>query len=91
MKKETYNYFYKHNATGPTYTQKWTLQNENKHLFSVLTFSGGYQRNISNRFFISAEPYIKIPLSGVGFGKVKLNSAGAQFTIGVKPFVKKTK
>lgn len=91
MKRETYNYFYKYTPTGPIHTRQWTITDQNKHLFSVLTFSGGYQRNISKHFFVSAEPYVKIPLTGVGFGKVKLNSAGIQFTIGLKPFGRKSK
>ena len=33
-----------------------------------------------------AEPYIKLPLSGVGYGKVKLNSGGLLITVGFKPF-----
>jgi hypothetical protein len=33
-----------------------------------------------------AEPYIKLPLTGVGYGKVKLNSGGVLFSIGVNPF-----
>jgi hypothetical protein len=86
MKKETYNCFYKYTAGGATYQKKWTIQDENKHYFSVLTLSGGYQKNIGKSFSILVEPYFKIPLSGVGFGKVKLNSGGILFSVGIKPF-----
>lgn len=89
MKKETYNYFYKYTATGPTISRKWTIDNENKHYFSTLTLSGGYQRNISKTLSVMLEPYIKLPLSGVGYGKVKLNSGGVLFSIGIKPFAAK--
>ena len=87
MKKETYNYHYKYNPTGPTVQKAWTIENENKHYFSVLTLSGGYQKNISKSFTLMAEPYIKIPLAGVGYGKVKLNSGGLLISVGYKPFV----
>jgi hypothetical protein len=86
MKKETYNYFYKYTAGGPTVQKEWTIQDENKHYFSILTLSGGYQKNIGKSFTIMAEPYIKLPLSGVGYGKVKLNSGGLLITVGFKPF-----
>ena len=89
MKKETYNYIYKYTATGPTISRKWTIDNENKHYFSTLTLSGGYQRNISKTLSVMLEPYIKLPLSGVGYGKVKLNSGGVLFSIGIKPFAAK--
>jgi hypothetical protein len=52
----------------------------------VLTLSGGYQYNLSNRFAFLAEPYLKLPLTGIGAGKIKLNSTGLLFTAVYKPF-----
>jgi hypothetical protein len=86
MKEETYNYYYKYTPNGRTYTNKWTVKNENKHFFSVLTLSGGYQRSIGKRVSLTAEPYLKLPLGGVGYGRVKLNSGGVLFSVGVKLF-----
>lgn len=86
MKKEIYNYYYKPLLSGPVYSRKWTVRNENNHYFSVLTLSAGYQRKISNAFTIGVEPYMKLPLAGVGFGKVKLNSTGVMFSVGISPF-----
>lgn len=86
MKRETYNYFYKNSPSGPTISNEWTIENENKHLFSVFSLSGGYQRQLSRSVSILAEPYVKLPAGGVGYGKVKLNSAGLLFSLGIKPF-----
>jgi hypothetical protein len=86
MKSESYDYYYKYTLTGPTINSKWTTKNENKHFFSVLTLSGGYQHHLSKNISLTIEPYIKLPLSGVGYGKVKLNSGGMLFSIGAKPF-----
>ena len=86
MKTEKYNYFYKYNPTGPTLNKEWTINNKNKHFFSALTLSGGYQLKVNNRIIFIAEPYLKLPLSGIGYGKVKLNSGGVLFSIGIKPF-----
>ena len=93
MKKETYNYYYKTAPSGPIITRKWSPSDKNKHYFSVLTLSGGYQRNISKSVSLMVEPYLKLPLKGVGYGKVKLNSSGVLFTIGIKPLelIKKSK
>jgi hypothetical protein len=90
MKKETYDYIYL-TPSGQTYNYIHTETNQNKHYFSVLTLSGGYQYKLNNRFSFIAEPYLKIPLSGVGAGKVKLNSAGIVFTAAIKPFSKAKK
>jgi hypothetical protein len=89
MKKEDYDYVYNYPGQ-PTYTYKHSVNNENKHLFSVLTLSGGYQRQLSNSFSIAAEPYVKIPLSGVGFGNIKLSGAGVLFAVQFRPFNKRT-
>jgi hypothetical protein len=86
MKRETYDFYYKYSPTGPVVNRAYTAHNENKHYFSVLNLSAGYQRNISKRLSLTAEPYYKVPLKGVGEGKVKLNSTGVLFTLSVKPF-----
>jgi hypothetical protein len=76
MKNEVYNYYYKYTPTSLTITKKWTIRDQNNHYFSILTISAGYQRKIGNHISLTDEPYIKLPLIGVGFGKVKLNSGG---------------
>lgn len=88
MKKEDYVYNYK-TPTGQTYNYYYTANNQNKHYFSVLNLSGGYQYQFNKWLSIQAEPYLQIPLGGVGMGKIKLNSAGILFTVTVKPFAKK--
>lgn len=91
MKKETYNYTYKYTPSGQSLKKEWTTKNENNHFFSILTLSGGYQRQVGKSVFIMVEPYVKLPLTGVGYGKVKLNSAGILFSIGITPFNDKKK
>lgn len=88
MKKEYYNYTYKAPG-GSVYYYDKTVDNKNKHVLSVLTFSGGYRYNVSRQVSLMAEPYVKLPLSGIGEGKIKLNSTGVLLTATVKPFAKK--
>ncbi|MFM6924152.1 MAG: hypothetical protein ACKOU7_01520 [Ferruginibacter sp.] len=88
MKKEDYTYNYK-NPAGQTYSYYQELNNKNKHYFAVLDLSAGYQYQLSKRLSVQAEPYLKLPLAGVGQGKIKLNSAGILFTVTLKPFAKK--
>ena len=88
MKTEKYNYEYK-NLSGQSVYQSYSLSNENKHYFSVMTLSGGYQYNLNNRISFSAAPFIKLPLTGIGYGRVKLNGTGILFTATMRPFNKK--
>jgi len=85
MKREIYNYTYKSYPWGPVSYRKRSYENVNKHYFSAVTLSGGYQRNINSRISVAVEPYIKLPLSGIGYGKVKLNSGGVLFSAIFKP------
>lgn len=87
MKKESYEFYYK-TTTGDVYENDWSIKNKNKNIFSVLNLSGGYQYSFNKQFSVMAEPYINLPLSGIGAGKVKLNSGGILFTITMKPFLK---
>ena len=88
MKKENYTYNYK-NPAGQTYSYYQELSNKNKHYFAVLNLSAGYQYQLSKRLSLQAEPYLKLPLAGVGQGKIKLSSGGVLFTVTLKPFAKK--
>ena len=89
MKEETYEYYYKPNSS-PTYlTYTKTVHDQNKHYFSVLNLSGGYTRVLNKNISLQAEPYLKIAMDGVGYGKVNLNSGGVLFSAIIKPFAKK--
>jgi hypothetical protein len=88
MKKESYDYYYKY-PSGYVDTKSWSISNKNQHYFAILDISAGYQYNFNKRVSLIGEPYLKIPMEGVGAGKVKLNSGGILFTLSVKPFYKK--
>ena len=88
MKKETYDYYYK-NSWGQAQFYSHTYKNKNAHILSVINFSGGYQYHFTDRLSLMAEPYVRIPVSGIGSGKVKLNSGGVLFSLGFKPFLKR--
>ena len=87
MKKESYDYYYKY-PSGYVDTKSWSVSNKNQHYFAILDISAGYQYNFNKRISLIGEPYLKIPMAGVGAGKVKLNSGGILFTLSFKPFHK---
>ncbi len=87
MKTEAYSYFSK-NPSGETWYNNYSIKNKNQHYLSSLRLSAGYKKKISNSVSLIAEPYLNLPLSGIGYGKVKLFSSGVLFTISMKPFSK---
>ena len=90
MNREEYHYHYTDSWGRYQYGAK-TYEKENNHYFSVVTLAAGYERKLNNILSISAEPYVKLPLSGIGAGKIKLNSTGFLVTLNVRPFAEKDK
>lgn len=85
MKKESYEYFYKY-PSGNTYTNYYSVSNKNKHYFSVIDLSVGYSHTINKRISFTVEPYLKLPATGIGVGKIKLNSTGVLFSLNFRTF-----
>ncbi len=75
MLNEQYEYNYESNVSYP-YTKTYAVDNQNRHWLAVQNFSVGYSRKLSPAFTVGAEPFVKIPLSAIGAGNVKLTSAG---------------
>ncbi len=74
MASERYQFSYE--VEDPALRQEWGGEWESMHYFSILSFSAGYQRRIHPRWAVLLEPYVHLPLSGVGFGAVNLMSFG---------------
>lgn len=74
-------YIYRYKTAGGDWDQ-WSkkMHDQNHHLFSLINLSPGYERSFQH-LSIQVAPYIKIPVSGIGYGKVKLYSTGVHFTL----------
>jgi hypothetical protein len=55
--------------------------NAPSNIFSILQLSAGYERAISSSINVQVEPYVKIPLAGVGTGSMPISSVGIYFGI----------
>ncbi|MBS1948112.1 MAG: hypothetical protein JST47_10130 [Bacteroidetes bacterium] len=74
MTKEYYDYNYEYNGA---YGEKgYTYHNSSINWFSVFNISVGYEHNLGRAFLWRAGPYLKLPVSGIGLGKLSLNSTG---------------
>ncbi|MFS8615308.1 MAG: hypothetical protein FWJ85_00685 [Solitalea sp.] len=51
--------------------------NENRHFMGVGNLGLALERKINAKTSISLEPFVKVPLTGIGHGSVRLISAGA--------------
>jgi len=89
MRKQAYTYDYMYLGT-PT-KRDWETSSQENEWFKILNLSAGYERALSKSWSIQAEPFVKIPLSGVGFGSMDMSSYGILLGIKYKPVFNKTK
>ena len=75
MLREDYTYDY--TEQKPNWLESWSIKNQNSHYLGILNLSAGYETAISKKFALSIEPFFKLPLTGIGEGKVKFLSFGS--------------
>lgn len=79
MKKEYYLFQYE--KDGEVHEKGYDYKNSTRDWFSVLNLGAGINIQTGNKFFIQAQPYYKVPLSGVGTGSLRLSSAGINVSV----------
>lgn len=77
MQKENYTYNYYYGTTGPV-PHKKEYKNSSTNLFSALSVSAGYTHHLGNFGDVRIEPYLKLPLSGMGIVDLPFLSTGLQ-------------
>jgi hypothetical protein len=75
MVKETYVYCVDYYGTDTYYEQ--SVKGKNNEWFKVLNLSITVEKRLTNRLSAEVEPFVKVPLAGIGEGKVPLFSLGA--------------
>jgi len=78
MLHESYKFTYQNQyqyggATGPA---TYTVPNPGKYFFGVMNLNATYERQLNSKVGISIQPYLKVPLSNVGYSQVKLQTTG---------------
>lgn len=71
--KYTYNYA---QGNNPAWPQSYTVPNSKGYYLSIVNINATYERKINSKFGLSVQPYMKVPLSGVGYSDLKLQSTG---------------
>jgi hypothetical protein len=84
MKKEEYHYYYQYTNGSPGYRSRSNTSTE-RHWLGIVNLSAGFEKNINKKFSVQAEPYLKIPIQGIGYGNMQLNSYGMYFSLKYKP------
>ena len=74
-------YEFEYGDPQPNSKPRWKSQEPTKYLFGVMNISAGYEYYLAPKWSLQAEPFINIPITGIGWGKVDLYSIGSYFTL----------
>ncbi|MEJ5993495.1 outer membrane beta-barrel protein [Pedobacter sp. Du54] len=88
MLKENYRFIYTQ-ASGRK-DRFLEEKNANQHYLSVIDLSATYNVRLKNKkFALGVQPYVKIPISGIGEGSVPLKSSGISLKLNYELIKKK--
>jgi hypothetical protein len=67
---------YNYAGPYPTGPASYSVPNSNKYFFGVLNLNATYEHQINSKVGISVEPYLKLPLTNIGYSQVRLQTTG---------------
>jgi hypothetical protein len=74
MLNENYQYNFASAYTyGPT---SYHVPNSSNYFFGVLNLNATYEHQVNSKVGVSIEPYLKLPLTNIGYSQVKLQTTG---------------
>ena len=75
MKKEDYDYSLE-TPTWMPWSQPESYSNSSVNWFGVINLSGGYMHTLGKAGSLRVEPYVKVPVQGLGIGSLSVWSTG---------------
>ena len=84
--KENSNYYYFNTLFGREMCRTFDYNNK-QSFFSTANISLGVETGISNSLSVQVAPYMKLPVSDLGFGKIRMNSVGISVGIRYSPVI----
>jgi hypothetical protein len=75
------HYYYEYEEDDPDYIHYWGAENSGIHWFGIGNVSFGYEFLILPSFSLQLEPFIKLPLTGIGHGALELKTVGSYISL----------
>ncbi|HTI93895.1 MAG TPA: outer membrane beta-barrel protein, partial [Puia sp.] len=79
MTREKYDYSGVWN--GSPSDSNWDIKKPSQYWFSIINLSAGYEHRLGGIGNLRIEPYLRVPLSGLGTGKLNILSTGINIGI----------
>ncbi|MEJ7779907.1 MAG: hypothetical protein WKF68_09955 [Daejeonella sp.] len=83
------SYTFRYADPGSRGPRRYNIENQNKHYLGVASLNLSYQRKLANNINLAFNPFLKLPLTDIGYGNIRLKTAG--ISIGVITDLYKTK
>jgi hypothetical protein len=80
MSKETYTFVGTY-GSNPNWHGTWPYDTPYKYWFSILNLSAGFEQRLGGIGNLRLEPFLRVPLSGIGTGSLSIMSAGLNIGI----------
>jgi len=64
------------------------VRGSNQHYLGIANIGVEFQHKINNNLSISAKPFMKIPLTDIGYGNSRLSSTGVAVSVNMNLFRK---
>jgi Outer membrane protein beta-barrel domain len=80
MTSEEYSYEAENWSSTPT-EGYWNIHKPSQYWFSIINLSAGFEQHLGKIGNLRLEPYVRIPLSGIGTGNLPILSAGVNIGI----------
>jgi hypothetical protein len=77
MSREKYTYEYEYGSPGwGTGDSLWNIHKPSQYWFMIVNLGAGFEQRIGKAGNLRLEPYIRVPLAGIGTGRLSVLSAG---------------
>lgn len=85
MLREQYKFSYDtSNPDQQNLRTNYEVRGQNNHLLGVANISATFEQELNNNITIGVRPFIKLPLTGIGYGQTKLESKGLAVSVSFK-------
>ncbi|GGH11126.1 PorT family protein [Sphingobacterium alkalisoli] len=88
MLRENYRFSYDEQPSysSSTLYNNYEVRGENKHIMGVADVAISFDRQINDKVNIGIRPFVKLPLTGIGYGRTRLESKGVAIAVGLNIF-----
>lgn len=81
MSHEKYAYGLEWAGSSAVYDSSWNIHKPSQYPFSIINLSAGFEQRLGKIGNLRVEPYVRLPLTGLGTGKLPIMSAGVNIGI----------